>query len=215
MTRFNVRIPVLVSALATGMLVAAASGQVSVTVGTSAPAYQTTLNFDEPGGPTGQVGGAAWTGIGVTELVSGTGVQTVTTMNTQPGFGWLGTGNVFVAPFGAFMKFSQDLTGFSSQFWDNSGPGGPFGGGALVVAFNDGVEVASQFITNPAYGGTGSSWVNVTGANGATFDEVRMLGFGFSPTSYIDNLSWNVVPAPAAAAVFGLGGLVLTRRRRS
>ena len=50
--------------------------------------------------------------------------------------------------------------------------------------------------------------------NETVFDEVRILGFGFTPTTYVDNLSWTKVPSPASAAILGCGALMAGRRRR-
>lgn len=203
--------------VALAALASAATAQAAVTItqGASAPTYSTTLNFDEPGGPTGSVPATAWTAYGISRLESGTGPDTfVTTMTSTPGFGWLGTGNVAYGPFGVFITFGGDLTEFSARYWDSSGPGGPFGGGAAAVALRDGVEVGSFFIASPAYGGVGNPWINITTSGGSTFDEVRLLGFGFFPEAYVDDLSWNAVPAPASAAAFALLGAGLARRRR-
>lgn len=197
-------------------LAAPAQAGVTITQGSSAPTYSTTLNFDEAGGPTGSVPATGWAGLGISRLESGSSPDTfVTTMSSQPGFGWLGTGNVAYAPWGAFITWDQDLTEFSTRYWDSSGPGGPFGGGAVVVAFSGGVEVGNFFISNPAYGGVGNPWINVTTSGGSTFDEIRMLGFGFFPEAYIDDLSWNAVPAPASAAALAFLGAGLARRRRA
>ncbi|MCK6478008.1 MAG: hypothetical protein L6Q35_14385 [Phycisphaerales bacterium] len=203
--------------LAVGMvlgLTSAAQAAVTVTQGASAPTYATTLNFDEVGGPTGEVMGSEWSAIGLSSLIGGAGVQVVNQFNTGPGMFWLGEGNAFGAPWGAFMTFSNDLTAFSCQYWDTSGPATMMGGGAIVVALSNGVEVGSLFITDPAWGGVGDTWVNIVADGGSTFDEIRLVGFGFFPEAYADNMSWDAVPAPAGAALLGLGGLAMARRRR-
>jgi hypothetical protein len=79
--------------------------------------------------------------------------------------------------------------------------------------FDDGVEVASSFVT-PAWGGIGDTWFDITADGGDVFDEVRILGWGFSPTTYADNLSWDVVPGPGSLALLAVAGLVSRRRRR-
>lgn len=192
-----------------------ALGAVTVSNVAAAPTYSTTLTFDEVGGPTGSnVPATAWSALGISSFVSGSGTNAVSTVNTNPGFGWLGTGNVFWGPFGVFINFDTDLTEFSAQYWDSSGPATFMGGGAIAVAFNDGVEVASFFLTNPAYAGAGMTGINITTDGGSVFDEVRMLGFGFFPEAYVDNLSWNAVPAPASAMVAGLALIGAGRRRR-
>lgn len=198
-------------------MAAAANAGVSVTYTSSAPAYGTTLNFDESGGPTGGLVGNEWTSYGISGLMSGNGDGGfVGDLNSILGVTWLGTGNAWTGPWGGFMNFSQDLTEFSCQFWDDSGPATIFNGGAIVVALNDGVEVGSFFINNPTWGPTGPTWVNITTDSGSTFDEVRFVGFNWiGPTEVIDNLSWNAVPAPSSAGVLALAGLFGARRRRA
>jgi MYXO-CTERM domain-containing protein len=193
-----------------------ATATITVTQGSSAPTYSTTLNFDEPGAPTGaDLPGNSWSAYGVTELISGAGNNFVGDVSGLPGYGWVGATNVFVGPFGVFMMLDTDVTEFSMQFYDNSGPASGFGGGAAIALFNDGDEVGFYFVENPAWGGFGDSWFDIVATDGMVFDEVRALGFGFGPESIVDNLSWNAVPAPGAAALLALGGLTGLRRRRA
>jgi hypothetical protein len=196
---------------AIALVAAAASASISVTQGTSAPTYDTTLTFDEPGTPTGTVATNTWAGIGLAEMQAGDSNPFVGDVSgTNP---WINSGNAFQGIFGVFMTFDTDLTSFSAQVWDPSGDPGPFGGGVGIFVFNDGVEVANAFIT-PAWGGLGDEWIDITTAEGMTFDEVRILGYGFFPTTYVDNLSWNAVPAPSSIALLGFAGFTATRRRR-
>lgn len=199
-------------------LLAALAGQASadltITLGPSAPTYATTLNFDEPGGPTGPVNQTDWLVSHGLTLEAGDGLPYVDDFTSVPGQAWLGTGNAFFGNFGVFMAFEQDLTDFSAQFWDPSGPPSPFGGGAAVFLLNDGVEVGFHSFT-PSWGGVGDSWLNISATSGDVFDEVRVLGFGFPAFTYMDNASWNAIPAPSSAALVGLGALAATRRRRS
>ncbi len=181
---------------------------------TPAPTYSTSLTFDEPGGPTGDVSTDAWLDSHCVIIDSGEGTRYVSDATTTPGQSWLGTGNSYYAPYGVFMTFTQPLTAFSAQFWDPSGPPTFFGGGLAVILFNDGVDVASTF-TTPAWGGVGSTWFDCVATDGMVFDEIRVLGFGFFPTTYMDNASWNKVPAPGAAALLGVAGLAGLRRRRA
>jgi hypothetical protein len=205
--------------LAAVIAAAAGTSQASVTITytNSAPTYANTLTFDEVGGPTGLVAQNAFAGLGISSMYDGT----LGNPFIGPGSGvgpWLGTGNLwggsFGNPFGAFMEFSQPITAFSCQYWDDSGPGSPIGGGAIAVAVLNGVEQGSFFINNPTFGPTGPTWVNMVADPGMSFDEVRLVGFGFtSLNAYVDNISWTV-PAPSSIAMLGLGGLVATRRRR-
>jgi MYXO-CTERM domain-containing protein len=186
----------------------------TITQGTTAPTYGTTLNFDEPGGPTGFVSTDAWlVSHGITELQAGDGVPQVDDWATITGQPWIGSGNSFFGNFGVFLTFENDVTEMSFEAWDPSGPPGPFGGGMGIFLFNDGVEVGSAFV-EPARAGIGDQAFDVTTSGGDVFDEIRILGFGFTPTTYIDNMSWNPVPAPGALALLGVVGLVGGRRRR-
>jgi len=204
----------LICAAAMAAAATGANASVGVTVDASAPTYAHTLTFDEPGTPTGSVTGSEWAGIGISSIISGAGDQAVDQYNANPGFGWLGTGNVFAGPWGIFINFSSPLSDFSAQYWDSSGPATFFGGGAIVIALSGGVEVGSLFLDDPAYGGAGNEWINISATGGSTFDEVRLVGFGFFPQAYADNLSWNAVPAPSAAMVGMIGMIAAGRRRR-
>ncbi len=178
----------------------------------AAPTYATTLNFDEPGGPTGNnVPNDSWDVPPWNIPVFSSGDVIANDVGDHSAFTGQGT-NSYVGPFGVFIEFGQDLTEMSFQGWDDSGPGGAFGGGAAVAAYNDGSEVASIFIT-PAYGGAGDSWFNITTSGGMVFDQIAFLGFGFFPQSYVDNLSWNAVPEPGSLALLAIGGVAMIRRR--
>jgi hypothetical protein len=125
---------------------------------------------------------------------------------------WLGDGNSFFGNFGVFITFDNDVTAFSAQVWDPSGPPSPIGGGLIVAVWNDGVEVTSTVI-EPAWGTDVGSWLDIVGDGGTAFDEVRFVGLGFDPSTFTDNLSWTPVPAPGAIALLGLAGLAGRRRR--
>lgn len=184
----------------------------------AAPTYTTQLNFDAPGSPTGTpIPSSSFTSYGISSFGSGDNPNAVNVgqVNTTPGFGWLGTGNVAFSAWGLYVNFSNQLTSFSGQYWDDSGPASFSGGGAMVVALKNGAEVGSLFLNNPAFGPAGKSWINITTSGGDTFDEIRFIGFGFFPTAYVDNLSWDAVPAPSALGLFGFGALAAARRRRA
>ena len=75
--------------------------------------------------------------------------------------------------------------------------------------FKNGFEVASKVVDL-----TGSSQtVNFTGAFG-DIDKFNMVSSAGGGYFYIDNITY-AVPAPGAAALIGLAGLVATRRRRN
>jgi hypothetical protein len=200
------------------MAIAAASGPAwagyTVTQGPTAPTYTSqTLNFDEPGGPVGIVTPDAWLATHGLTIQAGDGTPWVDDWATITGQPWLGDNNSFFGNFGVFMTFESDLDGLAIEVWDPSGPPSPFGGGLYVYIFNDGVQVAVTEHT-PAWGGIGDTWYDITADGGDVFDEVRILGFGFTPTTYADNLSWNIVPAPGSLALLAVAGLAARRRRR-
>lgn len=203
-----------IAVAAAGMFASYAFAGYTIAQGTSAPTYGTTLNFDEPGGPTGVVDPASWTSIGVTELQAGDGQPVVDDFSGS--LPWVNDGNAFYGNFGVFLTLDTDVTEMSMQIWDPSGDPSPFGGGFGVFLFSNGdpTEVASYSGT-PAWGGIGDEWVNITTDSGSTFDEVRILGFGFNPTTYADNMSWNAVPEPASLTLLTIGAMALVRRRRA
>ncbi|MAO22458.1 MAG: hypothetical protein CMJ25_17060 [Phycisphaerae bacterium] len=207
----------LSAACAAAMISMPAMAEVSISLGSSAPTYGTTLNFDEVGGPTGDfISTDAWSGIGIGSLGAGDGNTFVGNLNSTPGFGWLPDNNVMVGNFGVFMEFSTDLTSFSAQVWDNGGPADFVSGGMLAVAQKDGVDVATYFWETPVFGTGGDNWFDITTTDGSSFDRVVFLGFAFvSPVTIIDNVSFNTVPVPGTAAVMGCGLMLAGRRRRA
>jgi hypothetical protein len=204
----------LAAIVATAGLVSSASASVTITQGPTAPTYTNTLTFDEPGGTTGvNVPSNSWVGMGITSIVSGEGSNFV----GPNAFPTAQSTNSYYGPYGVFIRFATDLTAASFNAWDSSGPPTFSGGGMAVVLINDGDEnnpVGFDFFT-PAYGGFGDSAFNITTSGGMVFDEIRVLGFGFFPETYVDNVSWNAVPAPSVAALLSLAGLSLVRRRRN
>ena len=211
---------------AAAMFVAAAGvpamAAYTITQGASAPTYTDHfLTFDEPGGPTAVVSPDAWaTSHNIAELQAGDSVPQVDNWDAifGGGGGWLGGNtNSFFGNFGVFMKLENAATEMSMQIWDPSGPPSPFGGGAGIFLFNDGVDVTPGgfFGFEPAWGGIGNEWLNITTSDGDVFDEVRILGFGFSPTTFMDNMSYNEIPAPGSLALLALAGIAGRRRRRA
>lgn len=211
----NVLRSLAVAALGFAVWSGPALGGVMVVQGNSAPTYATTLNFDEPGGPTGvNVPNNSWSGSpwDIISFQSGEGSNFV---GDNSGLTNSGT-NSYYGPFGVFIKFSQDLTEMSFDAWDSSGPPSFFGGGMGVFLINDGDENNPVFgqAYDPAWGGAGMPSFDITTTDGTVFDEVRILGFGFSPVTVVDNLSWNAIPEPGSLTLLALGGLAIVRRRR-
>jgi len=207
----NITSTALIGTLA--LVAGSAMGSIAITQGASGTTYSTTLDFDEVGGPTGPgIANNAWAGVGISDMAAGDGNNFVG--DNAALFGpWIGTGNSFFGNFGIFMTFDSDLTNFSGQVWDPSGPPSLFGGGLGVFVFNDGNQVA-DLILEPSWGGVGDEWIDISADGGMVFDEIRLVGFGFDPTTFADNLSWNAVPAPSSMALLGLSGFVASRRRR-
>lgn len=211
----NVQLPIaaLVAVVATAL---PSFGAVTVVQQAApAPTYSTTLNFDEPGGPAAGSSAAlnAWSAshsITVADAGVGGGVFID---NFNAAIPWLPNNNTAYGAFGLFWTFGVDMTEMSFQAWDTSGPPSPFGGGMGVGLFNDGVEVGF-IVFEPAWGGIGNTWYNITTDGGSVFDEVRVLGFGFSPETFMDNMSWNAVPGPGGLAMIAVTGLLRSRRRR-
>lgn len=193
-----------------------AFGAITITQsGAPAPTYGTVLDFDAPGSPTGDnVPANSWASLGLSSIVSGEGSNFVGNLSGNPGFDWLPNSNVFYGPFGVFMQFDSALSELSLQYWDSSGPSMGFGGGAAVAVSRNGQEVGFYFIQDPAYAGLGDPWFNITATDGMSFDSVAVLGFGFFPEAFVDNISWNKVPAPGGASLAALALLAAGRRRR-
>ncbi len=181
----------------------------------SAPSYATSLNFDEPDGPTGNgIPSNAWAAAPYFIDILGFdfGPNAVGDNSTLTG----ADTNSFFGSFGVRMLFANDLTELSLQAWNDSGPPDPiFGGGMVIVVFNDGGDPLALDVVTPAFGGAGEPKINFTTTDSTVFDEVILQGFGFTPDVYIDNLSWNAVPEPSFAVWLGMLGLAALRIRGS
>ncbi len=216
MSYFSITRPLIAAALllATAQI---ASAAVTVTQTATIPTYPGTLNFDEVGGPT-----SANSTITSTSFVPSKGITFITgdgTYNVGPsGYTWLGTGNSFLGNYGVEMLFGYQVTAVSLNVWDPSGKPTFFGGG-MVASINQGrsatgTNLFGQVYT-PAWAGAGISGFNIVASAGTSFNDVLFYGNGDFPTTYVDNISWQVVPEPTGTslAAIGLTGMVLRRKR--
>ena len=107
-----------------------------------------------------------------------------------------------------FIDFAQPITELSFNLWDPAGAPSPFGGGAVIVLSNGGVDLNDPFVDQtafePAWGGLGLPGINVD-AGGALFDGARIVGLGFDATTYVDDISFNAVPEPGSAVLLLMG----------
>ncbi len=180
----------------------------------AAPTYGTTLNFDEPGTPTGLVSGTTWLaskGVTITDGVNGNNTVVDNFTNIYP---WVGTGNSVAGSYGNIIMFTGDITNFSCQEWDSNGPNSPTGGGFVFWALDANGNVIDGVGLSGAWGGVGKTWLNM---NAAASDHVRGIYISsnswIGDPAYIDNLSWNAVPAPGGIALLALGFAGARRRR--
>lgn len=183
--------------------------------GSPAPTYSQSITFDEPGTPTGVVPSNHYEPLGLT-MGSGADVNSFGIGDASGIFPWVGTGNVASGSFGLFLEFGPGATAVSFQGWGDAGSPGPFGGGFWVWVLDSEGNVLSNFdVFTPAWGGSGDTWYTVTATGG---DEIEYLlinnNSNIGSETFIDNLSWQPVPAPGAIALIGVAGLVVGRRRR-
>jgi len=180
---------------------------VTATQGASAPTFSEAITFDEAGTPTGLVPSNYWASQGIT-ITDGSN-PSVPVGNVNGMFPWVDNSNVADgSSFGLFLTFAPNATEVSFQLWSSAGAPGPFGG--LYIYAND------QFVNSftPAWGGTGDTWYTVSTTDGSEITSLAIIGGGiFPPAVFMDNLSWNQIPAPGALALLGLA-LAGTRRRR-
>lgn len=194
-----------------------ASAAVTITQQSApAPTYSTLLTFDEPGAPTGIVADNYWQpGYGITSMTDGVNGPAVGIDDLSAFYPWVNTGNVVNGNFGIYITFDQAVTAMSFQAWDPSGSPSPFGGGMNIYLtdINDNIIEALSF--TGAWGGIGDEWFDITTSGGTTFQKVVIFNNSFDPYTFIDNVSWNNVPAPGSFALIAVAGLVGRKRRRA
>ncbi|MBX3373845.1 MAG: hypothetical protein KF817_08415 [Phycisphaeraceae bacterium] len=210
----------LVSVVAASLIMttstASASYSFSVTqTSEPAPQYANLVTFDEPGTPTGWVPFGLYQSVGFnmasTDDPSGFNIGDV-----SDAFPWLGTGNVAYASSGLLLRFHHGgARRVSFQGWGDAGPAGPFGGFLVWILDEEG-NVLSEYDTfTPAWDGLGNTWYNIAAYGSARVQYLLISNKGDEAgDTYIDNLSWSLVPAPGAFALFAVAGLARARRRR-
>ncbi|MFO0783339.1 MAG: hypothetical protein U0636_06615 [Phycisphaerales bacterium] len=196
----------------TAVLAASANAGFSFTQQASqTTTYANQLNFDEPGTPTGLVPANTWASLGI-NIHNGDSPNNTYVDNFSNDLPWLPNNNASYNVWGCYIDLSTAATGFSFQAWDTSGPPSFFGGGLLVGVADANGNLIDGLVFNPAWGGIGDTWFNITATGGDSFSHIVIAGMGFFPETFVDNLSWNTVPGPGAMALLGLG-LVRGRRR--
>lgn len=177
----------------------------------AAPTYSTVLDVD--GLAPGAYPANTWANLGVTVYTGQGQVFGVGVGDLNGTFPWLPNNNGLIGDFGLNLDFDQDVTEMSFQAWDPNGPPTPFGGGMNVALLdaNDNILEIGSF--TGAWGGLGNTWFNITTTGGSAFRKVVIFSNGFDQFNFVDNVSWNAVPAPGAAALV-LMGLVGRRRSR-
>ncbi|MHC5026565.1 MAG: PEP-CTERM sorting domain-containing protein [Planctomycetota bacterium] len=128
--------------------------------------------------------------------------------------GGTGDGNSLNGGFSVRMLFDTPVNEISWQGWANGSPSPPLGG-INVVLFSEGVQVGAYSGVAP-FAGPDNSWFNVVATGGDSFDEIRFFNGAFNSfNSYVDNISYNNVPAPGALALLGAAAFMGGRRRRN
>lgn len=88
----------------------------------------------------------------------------------------------------------------------------PFSGDGIAIQAGDDVVLLDSIA------GFDIGFVGIIAMGSASFSEIQIVGTAdpitFQELWSADNFSFAVVPAPASAALLGLGGLAATRRRR-
>ncbi len=211
----NTQTAILASA-AGSLLAITAGANAAITISqtaAAAPTYGTTLNFDEPGTPTGLVPQNYWQsshGITIHDGVNGPNTVVDDFTDVYP---WVGTGNSNLGTFGVYLHFDQDVTSLSFQAWDPSGAPSPFGGGMVVAVVDENYNMIEGASFTGAWGGVGKTWINLTTTGASVIRHVVIFNNSFDPYTWVDNLSWNTVPGPGGLAMFGLALLGRGRRR--
>ncbi len=109
---------------------------------------------------------------------------------------------------------AADSASVEMAYYEN----GPWGGIVYHLdAFSGGSLVASDSFSISDLGGRDNIAFATLSVNGAVFDSLQLyatFGADYSgPRALLDNLTINTVPAPGAAALLVMGGLVARRRR--
>lgn len=123
------------------------------------------------------------------------------------GVGLLSIGDVVTVSFAVKGEGAIGGVAFAEFFTEIDGGGvssSQFLGGAPLMLTNDYVEYSFDItLTGDVSGGVTLQFAAVTGA-----------AQGSVSVLFIDDVSVSVIPAPAGAALLGMGGLVAMRRRR-
>ena len=212
------RVTTILAAVAATGVVTGAYGDFVVTQSSTQTVFDDhNLTFDEPDVPVG-VPMDPWTyyqaSDGIT-FTSGNGFLMAEDWDTLEGIaGGTGEGNQLNGGFNIAMHFDAPVSEVSWQGWAN-GNGPPFGG-MFVVLLLEGVEVYAEFGLPVPFGTDVDSWYSAVGTDGMVFDELRFGNGAFNSfNTYMDNVTFNNVPAPGALALLGLAGVLGGRRRRS
>jgi len=138
------------------------------------------------------------------------------------GFQKDGTGNLIARAFGmdssaAFV--SQDITGLNWGAWYRVTGTLTFADGAANDSISYSIFDSTNFLVGSASTPSWEEGARQLGYNGGNIFGVDSLQFhsrgGFEGDhAIVDDVTYSSIPAPGAAALLGLGGLMVTRRRR-
>lgn len=209
------------------------AGYVATQTVAPAPAYGTTLNFDEVGGPVpGTYPGNYHTNWNASHgvdvrinfpgqfLFLGDVGAEAHPLPTNPGD--IGTANAIYGDGGLSLHFVNPTTELSFRGWGEAPGNGP--NATFLILYSGGSEVfnSSSFANGmprmewPGNGNSQGEWYNVVATGGDTFDEVRFFTQSFSLNdTAMDDLSWNSVPEPTSLMLLSsVFGIAMLRRRR-